>query len=104
MNTQQISLEQENVFNAGVRGNQITRLVRRGTVSLAALIVFALEFAPASAFAATYYVDSVAGNDTNAGSTPNRSSAPIPMTPRSTTRSAALRLAPGSRFTNHKVT
>jgi hypothetical protein len=67
MNTQQISLEQENIFNVGVRGNQITRLVRRGTVALAALIFFALELAPASAFAATYYVDSVSGSDANAG-------------------------------------
>ena len=68
MNTQQISLEQESIFNAGVGINRIKRLARRGVVSLATLIVVVLELTPASALSATYYVDPAAGNDTNAGS------------------------------------
>ncbi len=68
MNTQQISLEQENFFNAGVAVNRITRLFRRSAVSLATLLVVALELTPASAFSATFYVDPAVGNDTNAGS------------------------------------
>ena len=68
MNTQQISLEQENFFNAGIAVNRITRLFRRSAVSLAALLLVALELTPASAFSATFYVDPATGNDTNAGS------------------------------------
>ena len=69
MNTQHIILEQQATFNTGVRGEQIVRLVRRGMASFAALITFSLGMSSAGAFAATYYVDSVSGNDANVGST-----------------------------------
>lgn len=69
MNTQHIILEQQATFNTRVRGEQIARLVRRGTASFAALITFSLGMSSAGAFAATYYVDSISGNDANVGST-----------------------------------
>ena len=69
MNTQHIILEQQATFNTGVRGEKIARLVKRGMASFAALITFSLGMSSAGAFAATYYVDSISGNDANVGST-----------------------------------
>ena len=69
MKTQQILLKQEGAVDRGARGQQIARLFKRSTIYLATMFAVTLQMSSASAIGATYYVDSVAGNDANAGST-----------------------------------